>query len=238
MKPAVANSANAIDLKIGGLTRLSSCDWPGQLAATIFCQGCAWSCPYCHNQSLRAANAQQPIAWVAIENFLRSRQALLDAVVFSGGEPTLQAALLPAMETAKRMGFRIGLHTGGPSLRKLSPLVPLLDWVGFDVKAPFAEYQRITDIPQSGEDARASLALLLSAGVEVEARTTVHPALLSAEDLTLMEQELLSLGVKNYVLQKFRAAGVEKTELVRFPALAIPAVGPDFGRDFVTFSQR
>ena len=45
--------------------------------------------------------------------FLKRRQDLLDAVVFSGGEPTLQDGLLGAMEEVRAMGFRIGLHSAG-----------------------------------------------------------------------------------------------------------------------------
>jgi hypothetical protein len=50
---SVAASANPSarlvkDLAVGGLLPFSTCDWPGLLVATIFCQGCPWACPYCH----------------------------------------------------------------------------------------------------------------------------------------------------------------------------------------------
>lgn len=220
------------------MARLSTCDWPGELAATIFCQGCAWSCPYCHNPGLRAVHGREVIAWEQVRGFLAARVGLLDAVVFSGGEPTLQPALLPAMEEAKRMGFRIGLHTAGPSLQCLAPLVPLLDWVGFDIKAPFADYARITGVEGSGAKARASLQLLLASGVELEARTTVHASLLSAQDLAAMRYELLALGVRNYAVQKFRTAGVAPENLAQFPALPMPALNADFGVGFSSFTLR
>jgi len=238
MKPA------AVDLRVAGLVRLSTCDWPGQLSATIFCQGCGWNCPYCHNPALRPAHGPEHIAWEEIRNFLTARVRLLDAVVFSGGEPTLQPALLPAMEEVRRMGFRVGLHTAGPSPRWLAPLTPLLHWVGFDVKAPFAEYARITGVRDSGTEARASLQLLLDAGIEVEARTTVHAALLNANDLITMREELLALGVQHYVVQQFRAAGVDPTagaeqeKLLQFPPPPMPALGEDFGRGFSSFQVR
>ena len=77
-------------LRIGGLTPLSTTDYPGQLAAAVFCQGCPWRCGYCHNPHLIPATVKQGIDWVEVMRFLERRRGLLDAVVFSGGEPTLQ----------------------------------------------------------------------------------------------------------------------------------------------------
>ena len=52
-----------LNLRVGGLARLSTCDWPGELVATVFCQGCAWDCPYCHNPHLRPAQAERYLHW-------------------------------------------------------------------------------------------------------------------------------------------------------------------------------
>jgi organic radical activating enzyme len=53
------------------------------------------------------------VSWSSILDFLASRRGLLDAVVFSGGEPTLQPAILDAVKDACKLGFRVGLHTAG-----------------------------------------------------------------------------------------------------------------------------
>lgn len=192
------------DLRIGGLQRFSGCDWPGMLAATVFCQGCPWSCPYCYNQSLRPARGDAAIAWTDVVAFLKTRRGLLDAVVFSGGEPLAQAALPEAMTEARALGFRIGLHTGGFAPERFARIVPLTDWIGFDIKAPFAIYEGITGAPGSGAAARESLCLLLASGVAYELRTTVDPALLNEAALSEMAGALSALGAKNWVLQKNR----------------------------------
>jgi pyruvate formate lyase activating enzyme len=145
------------ELRVGGLSRLSSCDWPGQLVATVFLQGCPWRCRYCHNPHLLPAPGDGEIAWREVLAFLEARRGLLDGVVFSGGEPTVQAALPAAMRTVRALGFGVGLHTGGPTPERLKAVLPLVDWVGFDVKAPFADYARITGVASSGEAARLSL---------------------------------------------------------------------------------
>lgn len=81
--------------------------------------------------------------WQEVTELLERRHGLLDGLVFSGGEPTRQAALLDAARTVKNMGFKIGLHTGGSYPQRLAQLIPYLDWVGFDIKAAYPHYGAI-----------------------------------------------------------------------------------------------
>lgn len=194
-------------IRVGGLTPLSTTDWPGMLAAVVFCQGCPWHCRYCHNPDLIPARGDSAIDWYRVMDLLRRRQGLLDGVVFSGGEPTLQAGLADAMREVRTLGFRIGLHTGGMYPDKLKALLPLVDWVGMDVKAPFDAYPSITGAAGSGARARAGLEVLLASGVAHEIRTTVHPVLLSDADVGDLARELAARGVKHYVIQSFRSQG-------------------------------
>ena len=194
-------------IEIGGFARLSTCDWPGELAATVFCQGCPWACRYCHNAPLIPAGRGAGPAWAEVLAFLETRRSLLDAVVFSGGEPTLQKALPEAMREVHAMGFRIGLHSAGPYPARLAAVLPFTDWVGFDVKAPFADYERITGIASSGERARESLRLLAASGIAFETRTTVHPKLLDKAALARIQAHLADLGISNHRLQPFRPIG-------------------------------
>ena len=194
----------ATELRVGGLTRLSSCDWPGELVATVFCQGCSWRCPYCHNPDLQPAAGLNSVPWSKVLAFLNTRVGLLDGVVFSGGEPLLQSALPDAMRTVRELGFAVGLHTGGADPSRLAAVLPLTDWVGYDVKAPFDQYVRITGSPVSGADARESLMQLLASGKPHEIRTTVHPRLVDGAALCEMAEELASLGIGRWVLQEFR----------------------------------
>ena len=186
---------------------MSTTDYPGRLAAVLFCQGCPWRCRYCHNPHLIAAQAPPEREWAAALDFLRSRVGLLDAVVFSGGEPTLQEGLAGAIEDVKRLGFSIGLHTAGPYPEKLAAVLPLIDWVGLDVKAPFERYDEVNGAAGSGEKVRESLRLIVESAVDHECRTTVHAALFSACELSALSESLFALGARRHVLQAFRAAG-------------------------------
>ena len=227
-------------LRVGGFTPLSTTDWPGMLAAVVFCQGCPWRCRYCHNPDLIPARGEHEISWEAVLAFLHRRQGLLDGVVFSGGEPTLQASLADAMREVRALGFRIGLHTGGMYPEKLEAVLPLVDWVGMDVKAPFAAYPRITGAAGSGARALAGLQQVLESGVDHEIRTTVHPVLLSDSDLAEMAHDLAARGVKHYVIQAFRSQGCADASLCQSAARERPLqeVGEALAGSFERFSVR
>jgi pyruvate formate lyase activating enzyme len=194
-------------LHVGGLTPLSTTDWPGMLAAVVFCQGCPWRCGYCHNPDLIPPRSEHEIPWEEVMAFLRRRQGLLDGVVFSGGEPTLQAGLADAMREVRALGFKIGLHTGGMYTKRLAEVLPLVDWVGMDVKAPFADYVLTTGVAGSGERALEGLQQVIASGVDHEVRTTVHPGLLPDSDLVHVGRDLAGRGVKRYAIQAFRSQG-------------------------------
>jgi len=173
----------------------------------VYCQGCPWRCSYCHNPHLLPARAAGEIAWREVLEFLRRRRGLLDAVVFSGGEPTAQPGLAGAMREARALGYRIGLHSAGIYPRRFAEVLPLVDWVGFDAKAPFdAAYERITGVRASGAAALESARALLASGVECEFRTTWHAGFLSAAELERLTGTLAELGVRCYALQEFRAS--------------------------------
>lgn len=199
-RPEAAADTPAQSLRIGGLTRITTIDYPGELAAVVFCQGCPWRCPYCHNGDLLPARGAASLAWDEVRDLLSQRRGLLDALVFSGGEPTAQQALGSAMSEAREMGFKIGLHTSGAYPERLRRLLPLLDWVGLDIKALPADYARVTGVAGSGEDAWESLSLLLEAGVSMEVRTTVMPGWTPSE-VADIAAALAAAGVTVYALQ-------------------------------------
>lgn len=191
---------DAGDLRIGGFVPLTTIDYPGELAAVIFCQGCHWRCGYCHNSALIDPSAAPVIAWSQIREFLERRRGLLDAVVFSGGEPTLQSALSAAMTEVRGIGFKVGLHTAGSAPRRLARLLPLLDWVALDIKALPEDYPAITGVPRSGAAAWESLSLIQASGVSLEVRTTAMPDW-TERDLATLAATLAQKGVRRYAVQ-------------------------------------
>jgi len=199
-------------LKVAGLVPLSTVDKPDALIATVFTQGCPWRCPYCHNPHLLVSeppggDATGLWTWERVMAFLGTRRGLLDGVAFSGGEPTIHADLVAAMRDVRDGGFAAYLHTAGPLPAALARVLPLVQWVGFDVKAPFDEYQRVTRVADSGSCARESLRLLVGSGVPFEVRTTVHSDQLDLPALERLADDLAAEGIDSWVLQACRTEG-------------------------------
>ncbi|MCH7343177.1 anaerobic ribonucleoside-triphosphate reductase activating protein [Pelomonas sp. CA6] len=204
---------DALALQVGGLTRFSSVDWPGRMVAVVFVQGCPWRCLYCHNAGLQP---REPGAldWAQIEAWLQRRRGLLDGVVFSGGEPLLDAALPAALARVRNLGFATGLHTAGIYPQRLAQVLPLLDWVGLDLKAALDEagsYARVTGVRAAHEPVLACLALLRearrSAGLDYECRTTADADWLDEVELLRLAAQVAAAGVPRWALQQARAGG-------------------------------
>lgn len=213
----------AKELRVGGVTPFSATDYPGQLAAVVFVQGCPWRCGYCHNPHLQPRSSDALTPWADVLALLRRRIGLVDAVVFSGGEACMDPALKRAMLDVRELGFHVGLHTACIYPQRLQEVLPLVDWVGFDIKAAFTDYRAITGVANSGDPARACLDAILASGVAHECRTTIHPALLPDATLLELAAMLAKKGVINYVLQQFSANGCTNDSLLNATLHGYPA---------------
>ncbi|MFS0712821.1 anaerobic ribonucleoside-triphosphate reductase activating protein [Microbacterium sp. 2P01SA-2] len=212
----VAQGRTASDMRIAGLSRFSAVDWPGRLVATVFLQGCPWDCGYCHNPDLIDPRGRGGMPWEEVVAFLGERRGLLDGVVFSGGEPTMQRALGDAIAQTCALGFEVGLHTGGAYPVLLEGVLPSLSWIGLDVKAGADDYAAVTGRGPSGRAALRSLDLVIAAQreraasrhpLDVEVRTTVHPDLIDDARLGELGALLADRGVRRWAIQRFRATG-------------------------------
>lgn len=206
-------STAAATLRVGGLTPLTTIDFPGRLAAVVFLQGCPWRCSYCHNPGLLPADAPTVQSWEAVLAFLQRRRGLLDGVVFSGGEPTLQAALPAAIAEVRSLGFAIGLHSAGIYPERLAVVLPLIDWLGLDIKAPLDRIEAISGVPGSSAKVQAALRLVLSNGVAHECRTTWHPSLYPQHELLQLARKLAALGVRHWTVQRANINGMAAASL-------------------------
>lgn len=205
--PAPRSAAPAETLQIAGLVPLSTTDWPDHLTATVYLQGCPWRCPYCHNCDLIDPRTPGQVPWREVEALLERRGGLLDGVVFSGGEATRQAGLADALTRVRRAGFATGLHTAGAYPRRLAALLPLLDWVGLDLKALPAHYPAVAGPGARGQAAWDCLDLLVAAGLDHEVRTTVYPGSVAAADALAVARAAAARGARRFALQEARTRG-------------------------------
>ena len=200
-------------INVGGVETFSTVDFPEHMAAVVFLQGCPWRCPFCHNASLQPIDSATDFVWEKFLDFLGKRQGILDAVVFSGGEPLVQNSLGDAIDDVKAMGYKVALHTGGYRPEAFQKVLPKLDWVGFDIKAPLTAegYKKSTGGYDKIEHVRKSLELLIESGVDFECRTTCDPRVLDIADIYAIADNLSSMGVKTYRLQRYRQVEGDNT---------------------------
>lgn len=196
----------AADLSIAGLVPLSTVDWPGQLAATVFLQGCPWSCGYCQNAEILDPRTPGVVPWEAVMSLLSRRAGLLDGVIFTGGEATRQSALSPAIDDVRDAGFKVGLHTAGAYPARLAAVIDRITWIGLDIKALPEDYGVVVGA-DAGVKAWDSLDIVLAADVDYEVRTTVHPGAPATHRFEELVHRLRARGVTSFALQEARPTG-------------------------------
>jgi pyruvate formate lyase activating enzyme len=135
---------------------------------------------------------------------LVTRRRLIDGVVISGGEPTLQKGLKDFLRKVKELGLAVKVDTNGYHPQVLRDLLEreLLDYVAMDIKAALAKYDQAAGAPIDVRRIEESIQLILASGIEHEFRTTVVPGIVAPEDVE--EIAKLIAGAEKYVLQQFR----------------------------------
>ena len=192
-------------MQIAGLQKSSLVDYPSKIAAVVFTLGCNFRCPYCHNPNiLTAVSTKKLFDKAAVFDFLKTRKGKLDAVVVSGGEPTLQKDLGDFFKKLKELGFLTKLDTNGSSPKILEYLVKeeLLDYVAMDIKAPIEKYKEIARVNIDTNNILKSIGILKNSKIGYEFRTTTVKSQLSFEDFENIGKMLCC--TENYYLQKFK----------------------------------
>ncbi|MFB9147794.1 anaerobic ribonucleoside-triphosphate reductase activating protein [Halomonas alkalicola] len=201
----LAHDPATIRLPIAGVTARDDQALPGRRAAVVYLQGCPLACGYCETAgSMGPARRAAPGEWQAIEALLAARAGEIDAVVFSGGEPTLHPDLPAAADACRALGLAVGLHTAGPYPERLEALLPRLDWVALDTKGRGADFDRISGRPGIWQRHARSLSLLLEGDTPFECRTTVHWRDFTLEELERLAMTLADCGVRRYAIQLAR----------------------------------
>jgi pyruvate formate lyase activating enzyme len=202
-------------VKIGGLQPVTASDFPGRMAAIVFTQGCNFHCPFCHNGSLLPMGADARIAEDDVWSFLQKRQKLLDGVVISGGEPSLQSDLAGFCRQVKDMGFAVKLDTNGSRPGVIKALLDgnCVDFIAMDIKAPLSRLPELTGTVSHARQIRLSISLIAASGVDHLFRTTDVKPLLSSEDHRSIK-ELVPPGslhvVQPFVAKNAMAASLRK----------------------------
>lgn len=203
----------ATQIWVAGLQKQSLIDYPGKVACVIFLAGCNMRCHYCHNAHLFDLRANN-LNWESVLGYIVANRAMLDAVVISGGEPTLDPHLRTILTALRPLGLLLKLDTNGtnPALVRELVAAGLVDYVALDVKANRRKYRAITGMDL---DAVLSTITFLRQQNQVDYmfRTTLTPQL-DADDLVEMGRDLIK-GAKVWQLQQCRVAGAYPAAVVR-----------------------
>ena len=192
-------------MKIGTIQKFSLIDYPGKISAVIGTQGCNMRCFWCHNCYLIPHDyspSSQPIEEDDFFQFLNERVNFLDAVVISGGEPTLHADLSDFCVKIKALGFYVKLDTNGTNPAVLRELIDknLLDYVAMDIKTYAEHYDTLCREKISMDDILASIDILLSGHKPYEFRTTCVKPFICRDNIDKIAGMIT--GAKLYYLQK------------------------------------
>ena len=208
-------------MTLHGLNKLTLLDYPEHLACTAFTATCNFRCPFCHNSSLvLSPSSCQTISEEQFFSFLNDRKKRLEGVCITGGEPTLQADLIPFIRKIKEHGFLVKLDTNGYNPNILATLLSehLLDMVAMDIKNSKEHYAKTCGIPENFfhiSRIEESISLLLHSNISYEFRTTVVKELHDEKAMHDIGSWLSELSIKHsnqaqvpfaYFLQNFKSS--------------------------------
>lgn len=192
---------------IGGLQKTSLLDYPDKVSAVVFTAGCPFRCGFCHNPELVTdIDPKTFIPESEVLEFLTKRRGVLDAVVITGGEPTLQRDLPEFIAKLRALGYLIKLDTNGTNPLMVQRLLDAgaLDYLAMDIKAPLEKYDAVAGRAVERAAIEESIRQIMQSGVPYEFRSTVLPAMHTADDIVAMAR--LVQGARAYYLQAFRPA--------------------------------
>lgn len=185
---------------IYSITKFTTTDYPDHISAVIWFSGCNMRCLYCYNPSIVLDKGK--ISKEQLFHFLKSRQGKLDAIVFSGGECTLQEEFVDLCKEVKKLNFKLKIDTNGSNPEKIKEALPYIDYIALDFKG----LRNFKEITKSNllDKFKETLNLLILSKVPFEVRTTVHSSLLKREDIEAMEFWLREQGYKGeYYIQNY-----------------------------------
>ena len=192
-------------MAIVGIDKLSLLDYEDKVSVVLFSQACNMRCPFCHNgAAILGASKEDELDFNEILEFLKTRKGLIDAVVFTGGEPTMEPDLKVKIKAVSDLGFLIKLDTNGTNPEIVESLLDegLIDYVAMDIKnCPnlYAETCGLKFI--NVENIKKSISIIMAKAPDYEFRTTLVKEFHERMDY----ETFLNLikGAKKLFLQKF-----------------------------------
>lgn len=189
-------------MNIAGVQKVTLLDYPGKVACEIFTQGCNFECPFCQNSSLIPITNTGEFSEEEIFEYLNLRKNILDGVVITGGEPTVQKDLKGFIKKIKDLGLLVKLDTNGGNPKVLQELIDedLVDYVAMDIKNIFNKYNITAGKKINLDNIKKSIEILKASKIDYEFRTTIIKEMHSLDDIVSICK---LVGDAKYYLQNF-----------------------------------
>lgn len=186
-------------MKFSGIQKTSLIDFPDRIATVLFTPGCNLRCPFCHNWRLVLEPKPPFLNEETVFKILESRRKYVDAVVITGGEPTMHKDLPHFVKSLKERDFSVKLDTNGFFPQVLEECLPHVDYVALDVKTALEKYSLLG----AGDtaDFLRTIEILKNGNVDYEFRATVVPGFVDAEVIPKIGE--LVKGGKRFAFQQF-----------------------------------
>ncbi len=186
-------------MKFSGLQKISLIDYPNKVASVLYTPGCNLRCPFCHNWRIIVDPKPPFLHEAAALKILESRKKYVDAVVVTGGEPTMHKELPKFLAKLKARGFMVKLDTNGFYPEVLEECLPYVDYVALDVKTCLEKYKQLGTKDTAG--LMRTVEILKTGKVPYEFRTTAVPEFVTAEDVERIGE--MVKGAKTHAFQQF-----------------------------------
>ncbi len=186
-------------MKFSGIQKTSLIDFPDRIASVLFTPSCNLRCRFCHNWRIVLDPKPPFLNEEMIIQILEERKKFVDAVVITGGEPTLHRGLPEFLEKLKEKGFAVKLDTNGFFPRVLEECLPYVDYIALDVKTSLKKYGRLG--AENTADFLRVVEILKKGEVGHEFRTTVVPGFVDEEDIPKIGE--IVKGGKRFAFQQF-----------------------------------
>jgi pyruvate formate lyase activating enzyme len=186
-------------MQFAGLQKTSFIDFPEKIATVLFTPGCNLRCPFCHNWRLVLEPSGPFLSEEHALQILESRRRFVDAVVVTGGEPTLHPDLPQFLKTLREQGFALKLDTNGFFPDVLEKCLPYLEYIAVDVKTSLDRYRLLG----ANEVNRflQTIEMVKAGNTAYEFRNTAVPGFVEEHIIPQMGE--IVQGAKCFVFQPF-----------------------------------
>lgn len=180
----------------------SMIDYPAHVCTSLFFEKCNFKCEYCQNQNLKDMKDFDFDKEVLPK--LLERQPLVNYVILSGGECTVDKDIQKIIDILHEKGFKIGIHTNGYKPEFLKRNLEKISYIGMDIKNDCKGYDKASGVKVDINKIQDSINFIIDNFKEYEFRTTIYPKFVDEQNCINIAKYLGDKKAKKYVLQQYK----------------------------------